>query len=95
MREPQRFTRGEFADELEARGSILCDCDRPGSNPPTSPRTGQRMDHHCECAAVKASATVRRGESVTRHGRECGCLVEDNFARESLGLVPIGSSVGF
>lgn len=91
MNVSQRFTREEFADELEAHGSVLCDCDMR-ANPPTNPHTGQRMEHHCDCAAVKASAVVRRGESVTRHGQECGCLVEDNFARESLGLGPVESS---
>lgn len=84
----ERFTREDFADELEARGSLLCDCDQYDSLP-TSPRTGARLDHHCDCAAVKASATIRRGESVTRHGRECGCLVEDNMLREQLGLEPL------
>lgn len=84
-----RFTREEFADELEARGSLLCDCDDRDGSSPTNPRTGVRMDHHCDCAAVTASAVVRRGESVTRHGRECGCLVVDNSARESLGLKPL------
>jgi hypothetical protein len=81
----KRFTREEFADELEARGSLLCDCDNPEGSPPT--RHGRRLDHHCDCAAVQASAIVRRGESVTRHGRECGCLVADNSVSEALGIV--------
>jgi hypothetical protein len=84
----ERFTREQFADELEAPGSLLCECD--GRRPPTKPSDrSQRMDHHCDCAAVRASATIRRGESITRHGRECGCLVEDNMARETLGLEPL------
>lgn len=82
------MTREDFADELEARTSLLCDCD-PIDRPPTNPHTGAGMDHHCDCGAVRASATIRRGESVTQHGRECGCLVEDNSMRQQLGLAPI------
>lgn len=85
----ERFTREQFADELEARGSLLCDCDGLDARPSTNPHTGVRMDHHCDCGAVEASAVIRRGESVTRHGRECGCLVIDNSAREGLGLEPL------
>ena len=81
-------SREQFADELEAPGSLLCDCN-PADSPPTSPRDGRRMDHHCDCVAVRASATIRRGETVTRHGRECGCLVVDNAAREEFGLEPL------
>lgn len=88
----ERFTREQFADELEARDSLLCDCDDRDGSSPTNPRTGSRMDHHCDCAAVRASATIRRGESVTRHGRECGCLVVDNAARELLDLEPLSES---
>lgn len=84
-----RFTREQFADELEAPGSLLCDCDS-ASDPATRPTNrSQRMDHHCDCAAVRASAMIRRGESITRHGRECGCLVIDNAARENLGMPPL------
>jgi hypothetical protein len=85
----ERFTREQFADELEVRSSLLCDCEDPAGSPPTNPQTGARMDHHCDCTAVRASAMIRRGESVTHHGQECGCLVEDNLARGMLGLRPV------
>ena len=86
----ERFTREQFADELEVRGSLLCDCADPAGDPPTKPSDrSQRMDHHCDCAAVQASAMIRRGESITRHGRDCGCLVVDKSAREELGLEPV------
>lgn len=81
---PDLFTREQFADELEA-GSQLCDCNP--DNPATSPMDRSvRMAHHCGCAAVAASAMIRRGESVTLHGAECGCLVLDNSVRGDLGL---------
>lgn len=86
----ERFTREQFADEIEVRRSLLCDCEDPADSPPAKPSDcSQRMDHHCDCAAVRASAMIRRGESITRHGRECGCLVEDKIAREVLGLEPL------
>ncbi|MEV8610272.1 hypothetical protein AB0383_20495 [Amycolatopsis sp. NPDC051373] len=65
--------RVEVADEVEAAGSILCDCD-PDSNPPIGKRIGTRWEtitHHCECRAVLVSAVVRRGLSTTLHEREC------------------------
>lgn len=65
--------REQFADEMEAEGSPLCDCQGPDSNPPTSPKTGQRMPHHCECRAVLTSRVVRAGATWTRHTRECVC----------------------
>lgn len=63
--------RAAVADELEAPGSELCDCD-PAGNPPRSPRTGARMAHHCECRAVLTSVAVRRGVTPTRHRLACG-----------------------
>jgi hypothetical protein len=79
------FTREQFADELEAPESLLCECD-PDS-PATRPSNRSvRMAHHCDCPAVAASAMIRRGESLTLHGTECGCLVLDNSMREDLGL---------
>ncbi len=71
-----RFTREQFADELEGSESELCDCN-PNGNPPTNPWTKARLAHHCECAAVLASATIRRSESATRHARECACGAQE------------------
>lgn len=89
MTEPERFTREQFADEIEAAGSLLCDCN-PLDDPPTRPSDrSMRMAHHCDCASVTASATIRRGESTTLHGAECGCLVIDNAVREDLGMPPL------
>lgn len=63
--------RAEVADEIEAAGSPLCDCDTH-ENPPTSWQDRSvRLAHHCECPAVLASATIRRGQSMTLHEREC------------------------
>jgi hypothetical protein len=59
------------ADVLEAPDSDLCDC-APLIRQPTSPRTGARMAHLCDCTAVVASRTVRGG-AATLHERECGC----------------------
>jgi hypothetical protein len=80
------FTREQFAAELEAAGSLLCDCDGFDVPPTTPANRDVRMAHHCDCAAVTASAMIRRGESVTLHGTECGCLVVDNSVREDVGL---------
>lgn len=64
--------RAEVADELEAAGSLLCDC-ADADCPPTRPDDrSKRMPHHCECAAVNASRTIRRGLTPTRHSLECG-----------------------
>jgi hypothetical protein len=63
--------RAEVADELEAAGSLLCDCD--GAGPATCPDDrSKRLAHHCDCAAVYASRTIRRGLTHTRHALECG-----------------------
>ncbi|XRQ08968.1 hypothetical protein ACN3XK_72895 [Actinomadura welshii] len=72
--------RAALADELEMRGSPLCDCAGRDS-PPVSPRTGTPMAHHCDCAAVQASAIARRAASETRHRAECGCTTADDAAR--------------
>lgn len=64
--------RTEVADELEGADSLLCDCGEYG--PPTAWRPGGNrvpIAHHCECRAVMASATVRRGQSMTLHELEC------------------------
>lgn len=70
------FTREQFADELEAPGSALCNCDRWDSTP-TNPTTGAVMAHHCDCRAVTASKVIRRGESRTLHARECAPPQDD------------------
>ena len=62
--------RAEVADELEAPGSALCDCDA-ADNPPISPATKEPMAHHCECRAVLASEVIRRGTTRTLHSRAC------------------------
>lgn len=65
--------RTAFCDELEAPGTPLCDCEpRSQENPATSPRTGEPMDHHCECRAVLASQVLRKGRK-TLHGNACHC----------------------
>ncbi|MEU5880397.1 hypothetical protein [Spirillospora sp. NPDC047279] len=71
--------RAALADELEMRGSPLCDCAGLGP-PPVSPVTGGAMAHHCACAAVRASALVRRAATRTRHSVECGCGIADDIA---------------
>lgn len=63
--------RQQAAADVEGPGSQLCDCDDADS-PPTNPRTGVLMDHHCDCAAVHAAATMLGGRySATKHAREC------------------------
>lgn len=64
--------RAEVADELEAAGSLLCDCDQY-DHPPTRPSDrSKRMPHFCECPAVTASRIIRQGLTHTRHALECG-----------------------
>lgn len=70
--------RAMIADELEMRGSPLCDC--AGRGPALGRATGAAIAHHCGCAAVRASALARRAASPTRHARECGC---DHADREA------------
>ncbi|MGI5169753.1 hypothetical protein ACQEU3_35915 [Spirillospora sp. CA-253888] len=70
--------RAALADELESRGSPLCDCAAAG--PAVSAASGAAMAHHCGCAAVRASALARRAASSTRHARECGCGRADREA---------------
>jgi hypothetical protein len=65
-----RGYREEFADDLEAADSPLCDCSRETSTP-ISPTDGAEMAHHCDCAAVTASRVLRLGETRTRHARAC------------------------
>lgn len=59
------------ADILEEPESRMCDCSVQEGNIPISPATGLPMTHHCECRAVLASETLRRGESRTLHARAC------------------------
>ncbi|WP_395107705.1 hypothetical protein [Actinomadura sp. SCN-SB] len=70
--------RAAIADELEMRGSPLCDC--AGHGPAVGRTTGAAIAHHCWCAAVRASALARRAASATRHARECGCSDADREA---------------
>lgn len=63
--------REQFARNLEAKGSPWCDCRHEGGNEPTSPRTGELMAHHCECAAVKTAAAVLGPGKLTAHEQEC------------------------
>jgi hypothetical protein len=65
--------RKQIADEIEAEDSPLCDCRIPDGSGPVSPRTGQPMPHHCDCAAVALSGVVRKDRTATRHHRECTC----------------------
>lgn len=70
--------RAAIADELEMRGSPLCDCAHRGTA--FGVVTGAPVAHHCGCAAVRASALARRAASATRHARECGCDAADREA---------------
>lgn len=54
------------------RGTGLCDCADTDSAP-TSWRTGEPMDHHCDCRAVEAAAVLLGGRGQTRHHTACGC----------------------
>lgn len=65
--------RVALAAELERPRSPLCDrdcADLPDREAPDG-RDGQRIAHHCDCAAVVAAATVLRSMSATEHGRAC------------------------
>lgn len=79
-RERAAFERGKAEErarligELEARGSLLCDCaheDTCGGSQPTNPVTKQPMDHHCDCSAVDAAATLLGDPKKTRHAAQC------------------------
>jgi hypothetical protein len=64
------------AEAIEAPGSLLCNGCLPYEDPdeePTNPVTGKPMDHHCECAAVLAAATILGSGSATVHARQCIC----------------------
>lgn len=81
-------TRQEWIASLERapRGTGLCDCARPADDEsvPTSPTTGRRMGHHCECRAVIAAATLLGAYSRTIHAAECGhgTAMDEFYARE-------------
>lgn len=53
-----------------SRGAGLCDCDDVDS-PPTSPRDGTPMDHHCDCRAVITAAVLLGAYSATQHAKQC------------------------
>jgi hypothetical protein len=74
--------RAQATAELEVSGSILCDCSDADA-PPTNPQTGAPMDHHCDCRAVEAAATVLGAYSLTTHARQCGHGVEMDEASEN------------
>lgn len=57
--------------KIEAAGSPLCDCE-PEESPPTSPKTGERMPHHCECRAVLTAAVLIGAYTATEHAQQCG-----------------------
>ncbi len=63
--------RRQAVEEVERPDSMLCDCPPRDENPATNPDTGAAMDHHCDCAAVEAAATMLRSYSATRHGQQC------------------------
>jgi hypothetical protein len=62
-------TQRKVAKEIEAKGSPLCDCDSSDGEP-TNIRTGEPMDHHCDCAAVRAVEAAFPGQR-TRHQDQC------------------------
>ena len=62
--------RAQAAADIERAGSILCDCDDADS-PPTNPTTQAPMDHHCDCQAVGAAATMLGAYSTTVHAKQC------------------------
>lgn len=62
----------DAAASLEARGSLLCDCEPEAeNNTPTNIKTGAVLDHHCECRAVLAAAAVLGGYENTIHASQC------------------------
>lgn len=65
--------RRELIEQVEGkRDSLLCDC-ADSDDEPTNPYTGKRMDHHCDCQAVRASALLRGDGSRTVHAGQCMC----------------------
>jgi hypothetical protein len=65
--------RDDCARRLEGqRGEGLCTC-ADADDDPISIKTGEPMDHHCDCAAVEAAAAVLGSASLTRHHAECVC----------------------
>lgn len=54
------------------RGTGLCGCDS-ADDPPISWRTGEPMDHHCDCRAVETAAAILGDHTRTQHHMQCGC----------------------
>lgn len=54
------------------RGEGLCDCEDADGDP-TSPITGEPMDHHCECRAVQTAAALLGSVARTQHAARCLC----------------------
>jgi hypothetical protein len=77
---------GAIAD-LERPGSMLCDCDHEGEggSTPTNPKNGAAMDHHCDCQAVRAAATILGAFSTTVHAAQCdhGTEFDEYYAPEA------------
>jgi hypothetical protein len=66
-------TRLADAHAIEGkRGEGLCDCDG-NDDEPTSPVTGDPMDHHCECRAVQTAAVTLGSVARTEHAARCLC----------------------
>jgi hypothetical protein len=62
-----------FVQRIEGpRSTGLCDCDDVDGDP-ISPRTGQTMDHHCDCLAVETAAVLLGDASKTQHANACSC----------------------
>lgn len=76
MREALAEVFAIFVQRVEgARDTGLCDCydPRDPENEPTSPRTGEPMDHHCDCRAVETAAVLLGDGTKTQHAAACGC----------------------
>lgn len=59
--------RDQLIAALEQPRSALCTCDE--YDPPMN--WGARIDHHCDCPAVKVVATLLHAYSRTAHARQC------------------------
>jgi hypothetical protein len=65
-----------FVQRIEGeRDTGLCDCYEPSDpeNVPMSPRTGELMNHHCECRAVLTAAVLLGSHAETQHAKQCVC----------------------
>lgn len=63
----------EYAARIEGRrGQGLCDCD-DADDDPINPMNDKLMEHHCDCAAVRATEAVLGDATLTHHHAECVC----------------------